>query len=304
MNSPLSRGGGGQLAIAALLTLTAMIWGGTFAAGKLAAREAAPLAAAFWRFVLAALILVPQLRLTQKSLAPKAYRPSTWGLLFLSGLTGLALYNFFFVKGLALTGAGRGAVIVTINPVFIYLGSALFFREKITLARLAGVSLALLGTLIVVSAGDPGALLDGRFNLGDLFMLGCVASWSAYSLIGKLLMGRLTPLAANAWSTLFAIAALLPPLLASGELSEAWNGYSAATWLSLAFLGIFGSALGFTFFFKGILVLGPHKAAIFISLVPFFGVLAGAWIHGEALEASTFVGLAFSLMGIAIVQKH
>ncbi|MDR3153801.1 MAG: DMT family transporter [Deltaproteobacteria bacterium] len=287
-----------------MLLLTVAIWGGTFAAGKSASEGAGPLTSALWRFLLAAAVLGPQCALSREGLFPKGASPFTWLLLGLSGLTGLVLYNYFFIKGLSMTGAGRGSVIVTVNPVFIYLGAVLFFGEKLTLPRLLGMGLAVSGTLVVVSDGSPAALLQGRFNMGDLVMLGCIACWSAYSLLGKLVVGRVTPLAANAWSTFAAIAMLVPLTALSGEPLGAFWGFSAKTWAALAFLGILGTALGFTLFYKGILALGPHKAAIFISLVPFFGLLSGALVHGEAVTLTVLMGLALSLAGVALVQKY
>jgi drug/metabolite transporter (DMT)-like permease len=257
-----------------------------------------------WRFILAAAVLVPQCAMSREGLLPRDRSAATWALLGLSGLTGLVLYNYFFIKGLSMTGAGRGSVIVTVNPVFIYLGAVIFFGEKLTPVRLLGMGLAVTGTLLVVSGGSPAALLEGRFNLGDLVMLGCIASWSAYSLLGKLVVSRVSPLAANTWSTLAAVAMLVPLTALSGEPVLAFTGFGARTWISLAFLGLLGTGLGFTFFYRGILALGPHKAGIFISFVPFFGLLSGAAVHGEAVTAAVLAGLGFSLAGVALVQKY
>jgi drug/metabolite transporter (DMT)-like permease len=287
-----------------LLVLAAAIWGGTFAAGKSASEGAGPLTSAMWRFILAAAVLVPQCALSGEGLLPRDRRASTWALMGLSGLTGLVLYNYFFIKGLSMTGAGRGSVIVTVNPAFIYLGAVVFFGERLTLARILGMGLALTGTLIVVSGGSPAALLEGRFNLGDLIMLGCVVSWSAYSLLGKLVVSRVSPVAANTWSTVFAVAMLVPLTAASGEPLAAFAGFGMKTWAALGFLGLLGTGLGFTFFYRGILALGPHKAGIFISLVPFFGLLSGAIVHGESITMAVLAGLAFSLAGVGLVQKY
>jgi drug/metabolite transporter (DMT)-like permease len=257
-----------------------------------------------WRFILAAAVLVPQCAMSKEGFLPRNPKPSTWLLLGLSGLTGLVMYNYFFIKGLSMTGAGRGSVIVTVNPVFIYLGAVVFFGERLTLVRILGMGLAVSGTLLVVSGGSLSALLSGNLNLGDLIMLCCVASWAAYSLLGKLVVSRVSPLAANTWTTLAAVALLVPLTALSGEPLSSFAGFGMKTWISLAFLGILGTGLGFTLFYRGILALGPHKAGIFISLVPFFGLLSGAAVHGEAITATVVCGLMFSLAGVALVQKY
>jgi drug/metabolite transporter (DMT)-like permease len=286
-----------------LLLITVIIWGGTFAAGKEAALGAPPLTVALWRFILASLILCPQLAFTE-GLGLKKIDLYTFVLLLLSAATGLILYNYFFIKGLALTGAGRGSVIVTINPAFIYLGSVIFFSEKLTLIRGVGILLAICGTLVVVTGGRISAILDGGFNIGDLILTLCIVSWTAYSLLGKLVLGRISPLAANTFTSLLAVIMLIPLCLLAQEPLDAFLGFTYDTWLSIGFLGLLGTALGFTFFYRGILILGPHKAGVFISLVPFFGILSGALVHGESIEPTVILGLLISLAGLTIIQKY
>jgi drug/metabolite transporter (DMT)-like permease len=284
-----------------LLFFTAIIWGGTFAAGKLASFEAQPLSAALWRFILALIILAPQ---AFKEGLIKKFTLKTVILLVLSGLTGLVLYNYFFIKGLALTGAGRGAVIVTVNPVFIYLGAIIFFHERVTFLGIVGMFLAVLGTVCVVTSGKFFSIFTEEFNVGDILMVGCVFSWTIYSLLGKVLLVKISPIIANTWATVIAIVLLIPLCILVGEPLNAFVSYSFSTWLSLAFLGIFGSAMGFTFFYKGILILGPSRTAVFITLVPFFGILSGAVIHGEIVQAPEIIGLFISLAGLTIIQKN
>jgi drug/metabolite transporter (DMT)-like permease len=286
------------------MVLTMLLWGGTFSAGKLASEGAGPFTSAFVRFLISAALLLPQLRLTEGRLLPKSRGPRVWALVLFSALTGLVLYNVFFIKGLSLTGAGRGSVIVAVNPACIYLGSVIFFGERLSPLRVLGIVLAVSGTVLVVSSGRPWRLFAGGASPGDLFMLGCVVSLAAYSLLGKLLVAEMSPLAANAWGSAAAAVMLFPLLLASGEPLLAFRGFSASTWGALAFLGVCGTVLGFTFFYRGILALGPSRAGIFICLVPVFGILCGALVFGESLRADVLWGLALSLAGLTLVQKY
>jgi drug/metabolite transporter (DMT)-like permease len=294
----------GRLPVYLSLLLTALLWGGTFSAGKTAAREAGPLTAALLRFATAALILVPQLRILEGSFLPRKRSLRAWILLFFSALTGLVLYNYFFIRGLASTDAGRGSVIVALNPAFIYLGTVFFFGERFTLIRCVGMLTAISGTILVVTGGDLRSVVQGGARAGDIFMFLCVLSWAGYSLIGKLLVGEVSPLAANAWSTVLAVALLLPLLFFSGEDLSRIRSFSASVWTAIVFLGVGGSALGFTFFYRGILALGPNKAGVFIALVPFFGVLCGAVVFGEKITFSILAGLLVSLAGLSVIQKY
>jgi drug/metabolite transporter (DMT)-like permease len=280
-----------------------LLWGGTFTAGKIAAKGAGPLSVAFLRFLLSALLLLPQLKIMEGTILPRAKGPKVWLLLGLSALTGLALYNYFFIRGLALSDAGRASVIVATNPAFIFMGTVVFYGERLSPPRVLGILLAILGTVLVVSSGSPARLLRGGLSLGDAFMLGCVLTWAAYSLLGKPLLRELSPLAATAWTSAIASAMLLPAVVASGEPLSAMTHLSGTTWAAIAFLGVGGTVLGFTFFYQGILRLGPNRAGAFVCLVPFFGILCGAMVFGEPVTLPTVGGLLISLVGLWIIQK-
>lgn len=288
-------------AIYALLVLTMAAWGGTFVAGRLAAAECPPLTAAFWRFVLAAAILAPLLKQRQGRFWPSGLPLSGWLMLALLGATGMFGYNYFFIKGLSLAEAGRASVIVAVNPSLTYLGTVLFFGEKFTGRGLAGFALALSGAATAISHGRPWNLFWGQIGPGELLIFGCVLCWSGYSLIGKVVLGRLSPLMSTTWACLFGLLFLAPgAALESGPL--AFLSFSPTVWLSLAFLGAAGTALGFTLYYQGIVTLGASRAAIFINLVPVFGILCGWLFLGERLDWSLAVGLVLVLAGIRLMQ--
>ena len=284
----------------ALLVLTMAAWGATFVAARIVARESGPFSAAFWRFALAALVLVPLTRRREGFLRPRGLDPAGWLLLALLGASGMFGYNYFFIKGLGLTEAGTASVIVGANPGLTYLGLALFFREKITGRGLFGFALALAGAVLVITRGRPTGLLTGSLGQGELLVAACAVCWAAYSLFGKLVLQRLSPLKSTTWACIFGLIFLGPAALWEGEPALA---YSPACWAGLAFLGLLGTALGFTLYYQGILRLGAGRAAVFINLVPVFGVLSGWLILDEKLGWSLAAGLALVLSGIGLIQR-
>jgi len=283
-----------------LLLLTMAIWGGTFVAGRIISQETGPLSASFWRFVLATLVLAPLTIKREGSLRPKGLDPAGWLLLALLGATGIFGYNYFFIRGLGLTEAGVASVIVGFNPSLTYLGLGLFFREKITGCGLAGFSLALAGAVLVITRGRPAGLLTGDLGLGELLIVGCAVCWSAYSLFGKLILKRLSPLMSTTWACLFGLLFLGPAAFLEGGPGFQ---YSPAGWASLAFLGLLGTALGFTFFYQGILRLGAGRATVFINLVPVFALLGGWLFLDESLGWFLAAGLVLVLSGIYLIQR-
>jgi len=183
----------------AKLTLVAVIWGGTFIAGRVAAPEMSATTAALWRYVVASIALVAMLLLREGSFPRLA--SAQWVRVTLLGLTGVAGYNLCFMAGLETVAASRGSLIIALNPAATLLGAALFLHEPLTAAKLAGMAVALLGVAIELSGGNPLRLFDGGAGVGELLLFGCVLAGAAYTLIGKRLTG-ITPLAITTYAAL------------------------------------------------------------------------------------------------------
>ena len=176
------------------LLMTAIFWGGTFISGRMLADSVPPFSAAFFRFLFAAVCLY-LLVVRREGKIPRLARPQILPVVLL-GLTGVFAYNAFFFNGLKLINAGRASIIIANNPIIISVLSALFFRETLSPTKVVGILISVIGAVIAISGGDPLALFEGGIGIGDLYIFGCVLSWSAYSLIGKRVMRDLSPLAA------------------------------------------------------------------------------------------------------------
>lgn len=282
------------------LLLTALFWGGTFVAGRSLSQDMAPFSAAFLRFVFASWFLVWMTfnREGSLSMPGKTYLFP----LFLLGMTGVFSYNFFFFSGLKLIPAGRASLIVATNPVFIALFAAVFFRERLTTLRVLGIFLCVAGAVTVISKGNPLSLFAGGVGPGELMIIGCVVSWVLYSLIGKWVMGGLSPMAAVTWSCIVGAAALLPAAAGEG-LFHAFRGISPKDWVSLFYLGFFGSALGFTWYYEGILRIGPSRAGVFINFVPLFAVVLSFILLHETVDSSLLTGALLVISGAYLTNR-
>ena len=284
------------------LVLTAVFWGGTFVAGRIASREAGPFSAAFLRFVVASVFLLIFVMKSNGRMDSKALlAPGKLFLLLLLGLTGVFAYNVLFFSGLKTVTAGRASIIIAANPAFIALFSALLFKEKLGFVRTAGILISFAGAAVVISKGSFSALLQGNLGVGELYILGCVASWVSYSLLGKKTMRNVSPLVAVTSSCVIGAVCLLAPALSEGLLSEI-PALSSSVWLAIFFLGFFGSSLGFTWYYEGILAIGPSRAGVFINIVPISSVFLAFLILHETIEASMVLGAVLTLTGVYITN--
>jgi drug/metabolite transporter (DMT)-like permease len=283
------------------LLLTAVFWGGTFIAGRALAGHVPPFSAAFLRFAVASVFLLLFL-LRSEGRIPGLSAPLAAPILVL-GMTGVFAYNFFFFKGLQLVEAGRAAVIIANNPVFIALFSVLLFKERLNRLQVAGILLSVTGALCVIARGDPDRLFAGGFGTGELLIFGCVLSWVSFSLVGKRVLTNLPPLTAIFYAAAVGALALFLPACGEGLLADI-GAYRAADWLGIVYLGFFGTAAGFVWYYDGIKAIGPTRAGLFINFVPVSAVVMAFFVLGEPLTVSLLVGTCLVVTGAFLTNRR
>ena len=276
------------------LLLVAFFWGGTWVAGRIAVGEVSPLAAASWRFLIAALVLGAVL--IHKEGIPR-WRRRDWIGVSQLGASGIFLYNICFLYGLRFIEAGRGALVVALTPAVIVLADWAFFGALMTPRRFIGVIIAMFGCLLVVTRGDVHLLTQGAVGIGELLILGCVVLWTSYTFIGRRVNRRISPLAATFGASLTGWAMLTVAALLDGSLFslQALRADGAA---SILFLGLLGTALSFTWYAEAVRDIGPTRAGMFINLVPLFGVILGALMLHERLAAAAYMGGGLVVLGV------
>jgi len=282
------------------LLLTAVFWGGTFIAARVVTQNVGPFSAAFLRFAIASLFLVSIIIRLEGGL-PRLKRDQIIPVILL-GMTGVFAYNIFFFLGLKTVTAGRASVIIAMNPIFIALFAHLLFKERLSRINVTGILLCVTGAIVVISKGNPPALLQGGLEGGELYILGCVASWVLYSLIGKHTMQEISPMAAVTYSCLIGGALLFVPACIEGLLADV-AGYRRVDWLGIAYLGFFGSVLGFTWFYQGIKKIGASRAAVFINFVPVSAVILAVLLLGETLDISLITGGGMVIGGAYLTNR-
>ena len=272
------------------------MWGGTWIAGRVVAQElVAPLAAPAVRFLLAGIVLAG-FALVTEGRVPRPQSGAEWGIVSGLAITGIFLYALCFFYGLKHITAGRGALVVALNPVVVALAAWFLGQERMTPAKGAGVAIALAGCLTVIGNGDPFALVHGAVGIGEWLIIGCVLCWTAYTFIGRRATQTLSPLGATLWASL--LGALLLGVTALIQGGTDLREWSASVWASVVFLAIGGTALGFTWFADGVKRLGAARASAFVNLVPVFAVLQAAVLLDERLGFAVLGGGLLVIAGV------
>jgi drug/metabolite transporter (DMT)-like permease len=293
-----------MLSIYLRLICVPIIWGGTFIAGRLAAQQLSAVNAGVLRFAFAAIALLIALSFTEGFSQIKKLSVRQWLGCAVLGLTGVFLYNIFFFAALGILPAGRTSMFVALNPIVTVLLATVFLKEKLSILKVLGIALALLGVWTVVTDGQFAKLLSA-FGRGELLMLGAVASWAVYTLVSRILLAGISPLVATTMASCCGFVFLLLYALLSQDLGQAFANImtiNSTTLWSLVFLGVLGTALAFVWYNQALHVLGSAKTVVFNNLVPVFGVLQAWLLLNEPLGASLLVGGVIAVTGVFMVN--
>jgi drug/metabolite transporter (DMT)-like permease len=280
------------------LVLMAVFWSGVFPAVNIVLQSMGLFTSVFLRFAAASLILLVLLRLRAGNFPRLSPRESV--LVAVLGLVGIGVYNCLFAYGLSLVEASRAALIVPTNPAFTALIAALFLGERLGRVRAVGVVLCVLGALWVLGRGSFQTFAALQFSLGDLVLVACLFMWSGYTLLGRMALSTLSPIALTAYVMALGSAPIgIPAWLEQAPLANVtWQG-----WTALAYLVVFGTVLPFLWFYEGVKALGAARAAQFINLVPPIAVLESMILLGESMTPGLLVGMALVVAGLYLTNK-
>lgn len=286
------------------LTGMAVLWGASWPAGRVIAQAMPPLAAAALRFLLAVMVLLPWMYRSGAFAGLRHWPRRRWLGMAVAGAVGVFGYAAFFLIGLQHIPAGKAALVITLNPVATLLLAAWLFREHINRVIGVGMALAAAGAVIVITHGRPLDLLGGNVGVGEVLILGCVACWVGYTLIGRWMLTGVDALSATTLTSCFgALMLLVASLVVEGAagLRGALHG-GAQAWGAMAFLVLGATVLAYAWYFDGVKALGAGAASGYITLVPVFGVIFSALLLGEKIDAPMLLGGAMAVLGTAVMN--
>ncbi|HEX4985482.1 MAG TPA: DMT family transporter [Burkholderiales bacterium] len=267
---------------------------------RLAHAEGAPsLAIAAVRLGVAALALAP-FAWTRAGRELAALRGRNLVLCLASGLL-LAAHFWAWITSLEYTSVASSTALVTTNPLWVALASALLLRERPAPGTVAGLALTAAGSVLVFAA-DAGGDAPSRDShaLGNaLAVLGAVTA-SGYLLAGRALRARIS-LVAYVWAAYATAAVVL--LLVAGAGGVPFASLPASAWLLMAALGLGPQLVGHTALNWALRRLSASFVAVAILGEP-VGAALLAWIcFGEGFGALQFCGFVLLLAGIFMAAR-
>lgn len=283
------------------LLLTAMIWGATFVAVKYVVERTGPEGVLLMRSWVASVCFMLLLGLTWRSV-PKM--PSAvWRRLALIAFCGSVVNNVAIAVGQSYLAAALASLIVTSNPIFTTIFSRILLGEPLTRRKLSGIAIAFTGFLIVLLWGGSDANFSVDNAIGILILICAPFGWAIYTVLSKPLLADYEPHVVAGLTTILGAIMLAPVFLFTPDVfSDAanlgWRGWLAAGTMSV--LAIF---VGYILWYRGLRRLQPSQVAVYVYLVPFFGVLSAWLLLGETITGWLLLGGATILSGVVVTNS-
>lgn len=280
-----------------VLAVMPLFFSSNLVLGRAAVEAVDPFTLAFFRWGVAAAILVVVASAALRT--HLAALLAQWRALLVLGFLGMWICGAIVYLALKVTTATNATLIYTTSPIFVLLIEAARGRA-IGKREMAGIVAAIAGIGVIIFKADVSALLAFRFNLGDIGILVCAFAWAVYSVVLKREGLRDLPTLPVFTAIAIVGAALLMPFMAVEALMLARFPMTLSAWVSILALAIVPSILAFGTYQYGVKVVGPSITAIFMYLLPVYGVAMAVLFLGEALAPFHLLGMSLVVAGVVL----
>lgn len=286
-----------------LLSLTSLFWSLNFIIGKLLAGVIPPITLSFFRWLPPLLFFLVYYR--KELWQELQYFKSHIMLTLLLGGTGYCLNSISVYEAVRFTTTINTSFINAFNPVLIAITGYLMYRYPVTRVQGLGFLFSLIGVLFIIFKGELARILTLQINIGDLFMVGSIASWSVHTVVykkksGSFVGGGIFPL------MMLAGLIITFPLALAESIKTEWAWIEMLRmkhiWAILA-LNIFPSVLAYLFWNRALTTIPANKVAIFQYLIPVYTTAISVVFLGEQLRAFHLLGGGLIFFGVLLVTN-
>ena len=259
-----------------------------------------PISLAFWRWFFVFLILLPffysEIYKKRKFLKKEFYK------LFFLGLMGCGVCGAFpFIAGMSTTMANMG-IIYTSSPVFIVILSVFLFSEKISLNRIVGLIICLIGVITIITKGNFNYLINFSFTTGDFWMLGAAIGWALYSIYLLNWKSKFSLMARFTLIAMFGAISLFPFYILE-EVFYFNTSFNNNFIFWVLFAAISPGIIAFTLYTKVQKYLGASLTGFTLYIFSIYSAIYGIILFDEALLNFHYFGAAFVFAGVYLARK-
>ncbi len=223
------------------------------------------------------------------------------GRLLLCAITGIAINQLLFVKGLSLTYSIHASLLMLTTPILITIFAAWLLRERLTGLKVGGLLLGITGALMLVTSRERSGVAENVL-LGDVLIILNAVSYTVYFILVKPLMKTYN--AVTIIRIIFTMGFFMMLPFCWQEFKEVpWQNFTTEAWLNLGLVVVAGTFLAYVFNVYGIKILGAGMAGAYIYSQPFFAAAIAIFFLDETLTVTKMAAAACIFLGVYLSNK-
>lgn len=275
-----------------------VFWAFAFPLIKIGLEELSPINLTIMRLFVVCLIFFVLLILQPKKLSKlqKKDIPS----LFLLGFLGVVVYHLALNYGELYVSAGAASLIIATIPLFVVILAVLFISEKITLNVMLGIATSLGGVVIISTFGNKDITLKIQYLSGAIAVLVAALVGAGYTVAGKKLLQRYSPLSLTIYAFLIGSLGLIPFI--SSSLFEEVMQMSAVGWGAVLFLAFFPTVVSYTLWYVALEIKQASEISVYLYFTPVLSTIIAYFLLGEKITLLFVLGGALVIIGLYIVN--
>jgi drug/metabolite transporter (DMT)-like permease len=283
------------------LVVASLCWSGNFIIGKFATLfEIPPLSLNVFRWISVWFILIP---FTYKEIYKnRNYIKKNFLVISFMGIITISTFNSVVYFALNYTQVINAVLVLAAIPALTIILSSLMKIEKTNLFQIFGLILSIIGIGAIISNGELQRIISLNFNKGDLWMLVCVLSWSLYSTLLKKYKLQISQFSLIQLMVSVGILFLIPQYFYEQSIGLDVN-FNKAFFFILFYVVVFPAIVAYYCWQKGVEMIGPNRASMFIQLMPLFSAGMAIIIFSEKFELYHLAGATFIVSGIFLSNK-
>ncbi|NQY66141.1 MAG: DMT family transporter [Flavobacteriales bacterium] len=219
----------------------------------------------------------------------------------LCAVFGVALNQLMFLKGLNLTTPINASIIMTSNPILVLIIASVIIRERVTIFKITGIALGLIGALLLLSFKKDFSFGSETIE-GDMYILINSLSYGIYISLVKGLLQKYNPLTVVKWVFSFGVFFVMP--FGFSEVMEVeWSSFGLDIWGAVLFVVFVTTCFAYLLNTFALVKLSPSVASTYIYLQPllaaFFAILMGQ----DELDLIKVISVVIILGGVYLVSR-
>lgn len=284
-----------------MMIITVVVWAFAFPFIKIVLDNGlSPVNLTIMRFFIVCIVLVMILLFETKRFS-KLYKKDIIPI-FILGFFGVIVYHLGLNYGEQDISPGAASLIIATIPVFIIVLAAVFLKEKFTMKKMLGFILSLCGVLIISLWGKQDTAIEIKYILGALAVLIAAIMGALYTIAGKKLLDRYTPLSLTVYAILLGSLGLIPFL--NYSLFDEVAMMPAISWIAIIFLGVCSTVIGYVLWYVALEIKNASEVSVYLYAIPAVSTVISFFMFPkDKITLFFIIGGALVILGLIIVNK-